>query len=52
MLTKQEASLGKGPSGQEQEGEGTQEDCSGYMALGLGSYGDRISFQIVCSQSL
>ena len=36
MLTKQEASLGRGPSGQEQEGEGTQEDCSATWLLVLG----------------
>ena len=42
MLTKQEILLGKGPRGGEQEGKGTQENCSaewltvsGFMVMGL-----------------
>ena len=42
MLTKQEILLGKGPRGGEQEGKGTQENCSavwlavlGFMMMGL-----------------
>ena len=41
--------IGKGHPGAEQEGEGTQENCS--VALSLGFYGDGISFQVVFSQS-
>ena len=47
-LTKQEILLGKGRApGGEQEGKGTQENCSAV----LGFYGEGISFWIVFSQS-
>lgn len=42
MLTKSETSLGRGRPGREQQGEGTQENCSaswltvsGFMGMGL-----------------
>ena len=44
MLTKQETLLGRGALGGEQQGKGTQEDCSasqlevsGFMVMGLAS---------------
>ena len=43
--------IGKGRLGAEQEGEGTQENCSATAGCSLGFYGDGISFQVVLSQS-
>ena len=42
--------IGKGHPGGEQEGKGTQEDCSA-MRLAVGFYGDGISFWVVFGQS-
>ena len=42
--------IGKGHPGGEQEGKGTQEDCSA-TRLAVGFYGDGIRFQAVFSQS-
>ena len=50
MLTKQEILLGRRPGG-EQQGEGTQEDCSVAVARNVGFYGDKIGFQVVFGQS-
>ena len=54
MLTKQETLLRKGTR-REQEGKGTQENCSAVwlcrVARSLGFYGDGITFQVVFGQS-
>ena len=43
--------IGKGHPGGEQEGEGTQENCSATWLTVLGFYGDGISFRVVFGQS-
>ena len=62
VLTKQETFIGKGCPGGEQEGKGTQEDCSatwlavsGFMVMGLVSrlslanHSDSGSFLVACA---
>ena len=50
MLTKQEILLERAP-GQRAGGEGNPEEQLCHVARNLGFYGDRISFQVVFSQS-
>ena len=54
MLTEQETLVGRGALGGEQQGQGTQEDCSapqltvsGFMLMGLAS---RLSWPIILTQ--
>ena len=51
MVRKQEILLGKGARGGEQEGKGTQEDCSATWLAVSGFYGDGTSFRVVFNQS-